>query len=131
MSPQTLSTADRQPPTPARGMPAWTMAAPLAIVGVVAFVPVLDNGFVNLDDHANFLYNPHYRGLGRAQIAWAWTTDWLGVYQPLGWMLLEAQYAVCGLDPRGYHLASLLLNGLTAVALYSLTRAMVGRARPD
>jgi protein O-mannosyl-transferase len=131
MSTNTMPTADCRPPAPPRGIPAWTMAAPLAILAVVAILPALDNGFVNLDDDPNFLYNPHYRGLGWAQIAWAWTTDWLGVYQPLAWLLFETQYVACGLDPRGYHLTSLLLHALTAVALYALTLALVGRARPD
>ncbi len=117
--------------SPGRGLPAWTMTIPLVVLVVVAFLPVLDNGFVNLDDDANFLYNPYFRGLGRAQLAWAWTTYWLGVFQPLTWMLFEVQYAVFGLNPRGYHLTSLLLHALTALALFSLTRALVGRARPD
>src|SRR5262245_6205106 len=135
MSAQTMSTAVGRPPAPrspwAGGLPAWTVAAPPAGLAVLPFLPALHNGFVNLDDHANFLANPHYRGLGRAQVAWAWTTDWLGAYQPLAWMLLEAQYVAYGLEPRGYHLTSLLLNALTAVALYALTRALVGRARPE
>jgi tetratricopeptide (TPR) repeat protein len=114
-----------------RGLPAWTMVVPLTVLAVVAFLPALDNGFVNLDDHANFLYNPNYRGMGRAQVAWAWVTDWLGVYQPLAWMLFEIQYLASGADPRGYHLTSLLLHAQTAVALYALTLALVGRARPD
>jgi protein O-mannosyl-transferase len=135
MSAQTIPHTDRlgaKPATsPVRGLPGWTMAIPLAILAVAAFLPVLDNGFVNLDDDANFLYNPHYRGLGRAQLAWAWTTEWLGVYQPLAWTLFSAQYAAFGLDPRGYHLTSLLLHVLTALALFSMTRALVARARPD
>jgi hypothetical protein len=49
----------------------------------------------------------------------------------MSWMLLEAQYAAIGLDPRGYHLTSLLLHSFTAVALYYLTRAVVGRAHPE
>jgi protein O-mannosyl-transferase len=129
MSDQKTSTADGR--LTARRLPPWTMVAPLAVLAIVAFLPVLDNDFVNLDDHANFLGNPYYRGLGREQLAWAWTTEWLGVYQPLAWMVLEAEYAACGLEPRGYHMASLLLNALTAVALYALTRVVVGRARPD
>jgi tetratricopeptide (TPR) repeat protein len=107
------------------------MAIPLAVLALVAFLPALNNGFVNLDDQANFLSNPFYRGLGRGQIAWAWTTDWLGVYQPLAWMLFEIQYVASGLDPRGYHLTSLLLHGLTAVALYALTLALIARASPQ
>jgi protein O-mannosyl-transferase len=131
MSAHPVPAAGHRPPTLARGLPAWTMAVPLAMLAVVAFLPVLANGFVNLDDHHNFLYNPHYRGLGRAEVAWAWTTELLGVYQPLGWMLLEVEYVAFGIEPLGYHLTSLLLHGLTAVALYSLTLALVGRARPD
>jgi tetratricopeptide (TPR) repeat protein len=127
-----ISPAGRRPTAaPGRRVRAWTMAAPLAVLAVVPFLPVLDNGFVNLDDYSNFLDNPHFRGLGSAQIAWAWTTYWLGVYQPLAWMLFEAQYAACGLDPQGYHLTSLLLHAVTAVALYILTLALIRRARPD
>ena len=31
--------------------------------------------------------------------AWAWTTNWLGVFQPMAWTLFEAEYAVFGLEP--------------------------------
>jgi len=130
MSTNTIPTADRGPQSLPRGLSAWIMAIPLAVLAVVAFLPALDNGFVNLDDHANFVFNPFYRGLGRGQIAWAWTTDWLGVYQPLAWMLFEIQYAASGLGPRGYHLTSLFLHGLTAVVLYALTLALIARAGP-
>ena len=124
------SAGGRRPPTMARGLPAWTMVVPLVILIAVAFFPVLNNGFVQLDDHHNFVYNPHYRGLGRAEIAWAWTTELLGVYQPLGWMLLEVEYVVFGLAPFGYHLTSLLMHCFNTVALYSLTLTLVSRACP-
>jgi hypothetical protein len=114
-----------------RGLPAWTMAVPLAIVALVAFLPALDNGFVHLDDETNFLQNPNFRGLGRAQLAWAWVTDWLGVYQPLAWILLETEYTLFGLDPRGYHLTSVVLSVLSALVLYALTLALLNRAHPD
>jgi len=128
---RTNASASDRPTARVRGLSAWTMAFPLAVLAMAPFLPVVDNGFVNLDDHANFLDNPHYRGLGRPQIAWAWTTDWLGVYQPLAWMLFEVQYAAFGFDARGYHLTSLVLHALSGVALYSLSLALVGRACPD
>jgi hypothetical protein len=103
----------------------------LAAAVVAAFLPVSDNGFVQLDDDKNFLKNPFFRGLSREQVAWAWTTRLVGVYQPLGWMVLEAQYSAWGLDPRGYHLASLALHALITVALYALTVALIARCRPD
>ena len=38
---------------------------------------------------ANFLRNTNFRGLGWAEIRWAFTTFQLGVYQPFAWLLLE------------------------------------------
>ena len=108
----------------------WLVAIPLALV-IYAFIPVLDNGFVVWDDDQNFLDNPYFRGLGAAQVKWAWTTFWLGVYQPLAWLLFEAQYVFCQLDPRGYHLTSLLLQVANAVVLYVLTVALLVRCRTD
>ena len=40
------------------------VAVPLALIVIAAFIPALDNGFVNWDDDKNFLDNPFYRGLG-------------------------------------------------------------------
>jgi protein O-mannosyl-transferase len=92
-----------------------------------AFLPVLMNAWVIFDDDGNFLENVDYRGFGGPQIWWAWTTFKLGVYQPLSWMLLELQYLVFGLEPRGYHLTSLLLYGLVAIALYAVTATVLAR----
>ncbi len=116
---------------PARDRRMWLVAIPLVLLVAAAFGPALDNGFVAWDDRENLLANYHYRGLGRAQVRWAWTTFHLGVYQPLAWMLYEVQYAVWGLDPRGYHLTSLLLHAADAVALYALIVALLVRCRPD
>src|SRR4051794_37194486 len=77
--------------------PAWP-ARLLAVLVVLAFLPVLRNEFVNWDDDLNFLENIEYRGLTPATLRWAWTTNHVGVYQPVAWMLLEAQYTMFGLD---------------------------------
>jgi tetratricopeptide (TPR) repeat protein len=97
---------------------------------IAAFVPAVDNGFVNYDDRKNFLENGSFRGVGRPQVVWAFTTSHLGVYQPLSWLILEAEYASWGLDPRGYHVVSLVIYVLTVLALYALTVAVVARCRP-
>ncbi|HEX3446819.1 MAG TPA: hypothetical protein VHS97_01120, partial [Isosphaeraceae bacterium] len=70
----------------------WLVPIPLVLVVMTAFFPALNNGFVNWDDDKNFLDNPYYRGIGAAQWKWAWSTFWLGVYQPLAWLLFEVQY---------------------------------------
>ncbi len=116
---------------PAWGKPTWLVVIPLALIVIAAFIPALDNGFVEWDDSENFLDNPSYRGLGAAQVKWAWSTFWMGVYQPLAWLLFEAQYVLWKFDPRGYHLTSLLLHTANAVVLYVLTVTLLIRCRID
>ena len=70
-----------------------------AVLVAVAFAPCLDNEFLAWDDDENFLNNPFYRGLGWPQIRWAWTSFRIGVYQPLSWVILEAQYVLFSLRP--------------------------------
>ena len=86
---------------------------------------------MNWDDDKNFLDNVHYRGLAGDQLKWAFTTFWVGVYQPLAWLLFEVEYVFCKLDPRGYHLTSVVLHATNAVVLYWLTLTLLGRCRPD
>jgi Flp pilus assembly protein TadD len=114
---------------PARGRLAAAVAVVLVLLVVAAFSPCLGNDFVNWDDDRNFLDNPGYRGLGWRQIRWAWTTFLVGVYQPLAWMILEAEYALWGLRPRGYHLTSLVLHAVNTVVLFALTVALLMRCR--
>jgi protein O-mannosyl-transferase len=109
----------------------WLVAIPLALIAIAAFIPALDNGFVDWDDTENLVDNPYYRGLGMVQLEWAWSTFWVGVYQPLAWSLFGAQYVFWKLDPRGYHLTSLFFHAANAVVLYILTVTLLVRCRPD
>ena len=52
-------------------MPAGASLVPPVLVfllTIVAFLPTLQNGFVNWDDEAFLVSNPNYRGLGWKQI---------------------------------------------------------------
>jgi hypothetical protein len=51
----------------------------VGVAALVPFLPVLSNGWVVFDDDENFLDNVDFRGLGWAQISWAWTTFKLGL----------------------------------------------------
>ncbi len=103
------------------------LAVFVSLIAVVPFVLVLANGWVDRDDRANFVENPYYRGLGPSQILWAFTNFHLAVYQPLAWLLLEAEYLVGGLEPWVYHLCSLALHMANAVALMALAVAILKR----
>src|SRR5437867_2441683 len=103
--------------------------APLLVVlfTLTAFLPTLQNQFVNWDDAENFLDNPHYRGLGWTHLRWMWTTH-RGHYIPLTWMTLGLDYLLWGMKPVGYHLTNLLLHAANAVVFFFVVRRILTRA---
>ena len=105
----------------------WAWNLVLFLATVIPFLPILRNGFVNWDDDSNFLQNPDFQGLGWANLKWAWTTFLLDVYQPLAWMILEAEFCLWGIDARGYHLASILLHGAVTLMLFGLATELLKR----
>lgn len=90
-----------------------------AALAFLTFLPTLDAGFVNWDDEVTFLRNPHYRGLGPAQLRFDLTTMLLSHWSPLTWVTWSVNYALGGLDPWGYHLGDVLLH-CAAVAVFCL-----------
>lgn len=120
--------------SPARAVVAVrVLAIPLVLsaITLIAFFPALDNGFVNWDDDKNLEGNSHFRGLGLMQVGWAFTTFWLGVYQPLSWLLFSAQSVVGGLDPFVFHATSLAFHTANVLVLYGVTGAILARVGRD
>src|SRR3989449_11431576 len=108
----------------------WLVPVLVALVTFAAFLPALQNQFVNFDDNDNFLDNPHYRGLAWTHLRCMWTTH-LGHYIPLTWMTLGLDYLLWGLNPVGYHLMSLLLHAANAVVFFFVVRRILTRALPS
>src|SRR6266581_2130931 len=108
----------------------WLVPALIALVTFAAFLPVLQNQFVDWDDQRNFLDNHHYRGLGWTHIRWMWTTH-LGHYIPLTWMTLGLDYLLWGMNPFGYHLTSLLLHAANAVVFFFVVHRILTLALPS
>ncbi len=129
-----MDASDQPSSTPAvasasRGLRGLLLTGVIAAT-LVAFLPVLGNDFVSLDDHKNFLANYHYRGLGIENIRWAITTFHNGAYQPLSWILFSTEYVLWGLNPYAYHGVSLLIQCLNAVLFYWLARRLLIAALP-
>jgi tetratricopeptide (TPR) repeat protein len=104
----------------AAGLTVWFIPLFISLLTFIVFLPVLQNGFVDLDDDKNILGNPHYRGLAWTQLRWMFTTFHLGHYQPLSWVTLGLDYLLWGMNPFGYHLTNLLLHAANAVVFYFL-----------
>jgi len=97
---------------------------------VLAFLPALGCGFVIPDDDKNFHSNLALDYPWGQKLAWAWTTRWMEVYQPLWWMLVMAEHAAWGPKPMGYHAVSLALHAAVTAALFTLTLAVLRRVTP-
>src|SRR2546428_1345395 len=116
--------------TPAERWVRWLVPVVIALITCAAFLPTLQNQFVNLDDNDNFLATPHYRRLAWTHLRWMWTTH-QGHYIPLTWMTLGLDYLLWGMNPVGYHLMSLLLHAANAVVFFFVVRRILTRALPS
>lgn len=105
-------------------------ALPIVVfaVTVVAFLPALDGQFLNWDDEENFLRNEGFRGLGLPQLRWMFSTSLMGHYIPLTWLSLGVNYAVGGMQPRGYLAGNVLLHAITAVLAFLVARRLLAAA---
>lgn len=113
------------------GIPArlpWLLGALVAVWTLVAFLPTVWNDFVNWDDPRMFLENPYHRGPWLAELRYAWSSHLLGEFMPVTWMSYTLDRLLWGLHAPGYHLTSLILHVLAAVAVFVLARRLLRHA---
>lgn len=104
------------------------LAALVFAVTALTFLPALDGQFLNWDDEENFLRNEGFRGLGPSQLRWMFSTSLMGHYIPLTWLSLGVNYALGGLQPRGYLAGNVLLHAATAVLAFLIARPLLAAA---
>ena len=113
------------------GLWRWLSPVLLLAIATVPFVPAIDGAFLDWDDRQNFVENLAYRGLGRANLTWMWTTFHMGHYIPMTWMSLGLDYVLHGMNARGYHLTSIALHGVNALLVYGIALRLLSWTRPD
>ena len=90
----------------------------------------LSNGFV-FDDIGTIVENKYIKDFGR-NLPSFFTTSYFkisgveGSYRPIATLSYYLLYAIFGLNPFGYHLASVILHFLNAVLLYFLLDRFLG-----
>jgi protein O-mannosyl-transferase len=99
----------------------------LAILTLVVYRPVWQHPFINYDDGAYILFNPHVQqGLTSQTLTWALTTFYEANWHPLTWVVHALNCQLFGLDAGGHHMTSLLLHVLNAVLLFLLLMQATG-----
>ncbi len=111
-----------------RALTVWAIPVALSIVTLIAFSPVVWNGFVEWDDQINITENLNYRGLGLAQFKYFFTTVLMGHWIPITWMTFGLDYVLWGMNPLGYHLTNLIVYAASAAALYFMTLLVLRKA---
>ena len=106
----------------------WLIPSLIFLLTSAAFLPVLQNSFVDWDDYKTLVENQNYRGLGWAQLRWMFSTFHMGHYQPLSWVTFGLDYLVWGVEPFGYHLTNLFLHAANAVLFYFITLRLLSLA---
>lgn len=104
------------------------VAAGLVALTIVAFIPALNAEFLRYDDQILITDNPAYRGFAAENLRFMFTAKTLGHYQPLTWLSYAADYAMWGMNAKGYHLTNVLLHAVNAVLVYMLTLRLFGIA---
>jgi tetratricopeptide (TPR) repeat protein len=99
----------------------------LTVVTFAVFWQVNQFDFINFDDHCYVTQNSHIQsGLKADGIRWAFSTRYFGLWNPLVWLSLMADYQLFGLNAGGYHLNNLVLHILSTLLLFWLFNRMTG-----
>jgi len=109
----------------------WVLPTVVLLATYVTFRSALDGDFVNWDDEANLVYNPHVRALGPDQLRWMWTSTLLGVWEPLSWMVKAAQAVAGGMTASTFHRVSLALHLASTLLFYLVCQRLLRGAVPD
>jgi protein O-mannosyl-transferase len=105
-----------------------TICIVLAAGTLALYAPLLRHGFLNYDDPAYILNNPHVNtGLTWSGIVWAFNNGgYAANWHPLTWISHMIDCQVFGLHPAGHHLVNLLFHTANTVLLFILLNYMTG-----
>jgi tetratricopeptide (TPR) repeat protein len=110
----------------------YHLAALIAAITVVVYLPALRNEFVDWDDNTYVLNNPFIRSLNIAFLRWSFFDFYASNWHPLTWISHALDYALWGLNPLGHHLTSVILHAvntfLVVVLVMRLQEAAKGTA---
>jgi protein O-mannosyl-transferase len=99
----------------------------LILSTLLVFWQVRHFDFVNYDDKVYIYENPHVlNGLTRSGVTWAFTSCYLGYWQPLTWLSLMVDCQLFGALPGRIHLVNLFLHIANTLLLFWVLKKMTG-----
>src|SRR6266850_1249273 len=125
---QTVKPAPAARPVAGVPLPLQALAYLAVFAAAVAvYLPALRYGFlINWDDPTYVVNNPLIRAWSRENLLEIFTKPYFANYLPLHLVSYMVDYSLWGLNPFGYHLQSVLLNGVNAILALLVTRQLFG-----
>lgn len=115
--------------------PAQPTARPLlalTLLIVLAYLPVLHNGFINLDDPDYVVENYHVQSaLTWQSLQWSFHATLNANWHPLTWLSHMLDFQIFGLQPWGHHLTSLVIHTANTCLVFLVLRRMTGTPWPS
>lgn len=109
----------------------WGRLAALAVLVWLAYLPIIRNGFVNLDDPDYVVENYHVQSaLTWQSLQWPFCATLNANWHPLTWLSHMLDFQIFGLRPWGHHLTSLLLHTANTCLVFVILRRMTGSTWP-
>jgi tetratricopeptide (TPR) repeat protein len=104
----------------------------LAVITLLAYLPVLQNGFVNYDDPDYVTENPVVQnGLTFAGIRWAFTGWHASNWHPLTWLSHMADCGLFRLNPAGHHFVNVLFHSANTALVFLLIARLTQKIWPS
>lgn len=91
----------------------------------LAFLPSLQNKFVNLDDPQYLTANPVVQTFSSENLKIIFSEQFVGNYQPLTMLSYMLEYKLFGLNPFGYHFVNLMLHLLSTLFVFLIIQTLL------
>lgn len=103
------------------GVSPAALSVVLAVASLLVYLPVLRNGFIDLDDPAYVTQNDHVRnGISWKNLVWALSSTEAANWHPLTWASHMLDCQIFGLNPAGHHAVNVILHAVNATLLFVL-----------
>ena len=103
------------------------LALGLFVFAILLFAPATQFDFIQLDDNAYIVNNPHVTtGLSSENIRWAFTTAHEQWYLPMLWLSFMADAHFFGVNPGAFHRTNVFLHAVNVLLLFLVLVRMTG-----
>jgi tetratricopeptide (TPR) repeat protein len=104
----------------------------LAVAILAVYAQVATHEFINYDDPAYVMDNPHVRdGFTREGVVWAFTSAHDSNWIPLTWLSHMLDCQLFGLQSGLHHVTSVVLHAISTLLLFALLRKITGARWPS